>query len=180
MNENKQHKHPVNARNYVMFGNTISGIKNWEDSKSLAFILQIASGSFLDDKDNVIGGLFTTFVANKLDKLISPEDMLLKPWNTIKPQIKKCVYDDNDQYRPDVASILHTRLLNYSIYYFEKGGGKTDVVQDRLIELIDSSEDENKLFSEDLIFDIVRTLIKKFPTRTNKFMLNKKIRDKIK
>lgn len=180
MNENKQHKHPVNARNYVMFGNTISGIKNWEDPKSLAFILQIASGSFLDDKDNIIGGLFTTFVANKLDKLISPEDMLLKPWNTIKPQIKKCVYDDNDQYRPDVASILHTRLLNYSIYYFEKGGGKTDVVQDRLIELIDSSEDENKLFSEDLIFDIVRTLIKKFPTRTNKFILNKKIRDKIK
>ena len=181
MKENAQHKHPVNARNYVMFGNTISGIQDWENPKSLAFIQMIASGSFLDDKDNIIGTLFTTFIANKLDKLISPEDMLLKSWTAVKPQIRKCVYDDSGNYRPDIASILQTRLLNYSSYYFNQSGSKTDLVQDRLLELIDACDDkEGKLFDEDLLFNIIRTLMKQFPTRTNKFMLNKKIRDKVK
>ena len=106
--------------------------------------------------------------------------MLLKPWNIIKPKIKNCVWDNNKNYRPDVASILHTRLLNYSRYYFSQPKAKTDVVQDRLIELIDASEDKDEmLFSEDLLFDIIRILIKEYPQRTNKFMLNPKIRKKL-
>ena len=187
MKENAQHRHPVNARNYVMFGNTISGIDDWEQPSNLAFIQQIASGAFLDDKDNIIGTLFTTFIVNKLDKLVTPEDMLMKPWATVKTQIKNCVYDSNGNYRPDVASILHTRLLNYSLYYFEQKGAKTEVVQDRLLELIDAPDEVNAkgekigcmLFSEDFLFDIIRTLMKKFPARTNKFMLNKTIRSKV-
>lgn len=179
--ESKEGVQKVNARSYVTFANAISGINEWGDSKSLAMILNISKGCFTD-KDNIIGHLFTTFIANKLDKLISPEDMLMKPWATIKPQIKKCVYDSNGQYRPDVASVLHTRLLNYSVYYFNQKGAKTDIVQDRLLELIDAGADDPKetLFSEDLLFDIIRTLMKQFPTRTNKFMLNKKIREKVK
>lgn len=179
--ETKEGVQKVNARSYVTFGNAISGIDNWGDAKSLAMILNISKGCFTD-KDNVIGHLFTTFIANKLDKLVSPEDILLKPWNIVKPQIEKCVYDDSGQYRPDVASILHTRLLNYSMYYFSKKSGKTDVVQDRLLKFIEAGEEEDsrKLFSPDFIFNIIRTLIKEYPARTNKFMLNKKIREEIK
>lgn len=149
-------------------------------------IMNIAKGCFTD-KDNIIGHLFTTFIANRLDKLVTPEDMLMKPWATIKTQIKNCVYDSNGNYRPDVASVLHTRLLNYSLYYFEQKGAKTEIVQDRLLELIDAPDEVNSkgekigcmLFSEDFLFDIIRTLMKKFPARTNKFMLNKKIRNKV-
>ena len=152
---------------------------NWENPKNLAMILNISKGCFTD-KDNIIGSLFTTFIANKLDKLITPEDLLLKSWNVVKPQIEKCVWDGSGQYRADIASILHTRLLNYCIYYFSKTGSKTDVVQDRLIQIIDASEDPtNKLFSADFLFDIIRVLVKQFPARTNKFMLNPKIRSKI-
>ena len=104
--------------------------------------MNIAKGCFTD-KDNIIGHLFTTFIANKLDKLVTPEDMLMKPWSTVKTQIKNCVYDDNGNYRPDVASVLHTRLLNYSLYYFEQKGAKTEVVQDRLLELIDAPDEVN-------------------------------------
>ena len=64
MKENEQHMHPVNARNYTMFINTISGIEDWSKTDSLELILQIASGAFVDDKDNIIGSLFTTFIAN--------------------------------------------------------------------------------------------------------------------
>lgn len=178
--ETKEGIQKVNARSYVTFANAISGIENWSEPKSLAMILNISKGCFTD-KDNIIGHLFTTFIANKLDKLVSPEDMLLKPWNVIKSQIKKCVYDENGNYRPDIASVLHTRLLNYSMYYFSQPKAKTDVVQDRLLELIDASEDKDEmLFDEDLLFNIIRTLMKHYPARTNKFMLNKKIRDKVK
>lgn len=184
--ENKNHTHIMNARSYTMFANTIAGISDWSKPESLGLILQIASGCF-NDKDNIVGHLFTTFIANKLDKLVTPEDMLLKPWSTIKTQIKNCVYDSDNNYRPDVASILHTRLLNYSIYYFNQPGAKTDVVQDRLLELIDAPDEVDakgnkigvKLLSEDFLFDIIRTLMKLFPSRTNKFMLNKKIRNKV-
>lgn len=181
MNENEQHKHPVNARNYVMFANAISGISNWDNPTNLALINQIASGAFVDDKDNIIGGLFTTFIANKLDKLISPEDLLLKSWDSIKDKLIECVYTSNGVYRPDVAAILHTRLLNYSAYYFEQPKAKTDIVQDRLLKLIECNDnpDEKMIFSEDFLFDIIRNLIKKFPNRTNKFMLNPKIRNKV-
>lgn len=181
MKENAQHRHPVNARNYTMFINTISGIENWEDPKSLALILQIASGAFLDDKDNTIGALFTNFIANKLDKLISPEELLTGDWKKVAPKIEKCVYDDNGNYKPLVASILHTRLLNYSMYYFEQKGAKTDVVEQRLIDLIDTNDDPDKkmLFSEDFLFDIIKQLVGKYKARTNKLLLNAKIRNKI-
>jgi hypothetical protein len=184
--ENKNHTHIMNARSYTTFANTISGIQDWSKPESLALILQIASGCF-NDEDNLVGSLFTTFIANKLDKLISPEDMLLKPWGTIKNQIKSCVYNENGSYRPEIASILHTRLLNYSLYYFGKTGSKTDVVQDRLLQLIDAPDEVDSngsnigcmLFSEDFLFNIIKTLISKYPAKTNKFMLNKKIRSKI-
>lgn len=107
--------------------------------------------------------------------------MLLKPWNDIEPKIRSCVYDSSGKYRPDIAAVLHTRLLNYSMYYFKQTGSKTDVVQNRLIELIEASKDKSTmLFGEDSLFDIIRTLMKYYPTRTNKFMLVKTIRDKVK
>lgn len=169
----------INPRSYVTFCNAISGIKDWSIGKNLALILNIAKGCF-GDEDNIVGHLFTQFIANKLDKLISPKDLLLKDWNIVKEQIKNSVYDDNGNYRPEIASILHTRLLNYSIAFFEKKGSKTDVVQDRLLKLIDSSnEDDKMLFSEDFLFNIIKILINKFPSRTNKFILNPKIKSKV-
>ena len=170
----------INPRSYVTFCNAISGIPDWSSAESLGLILNIAKGCF-DDKDNIIGHLFTSFIANKLDKLISPEDMLLKPWNDIEPKIRSCVYDASGKYRPDIAAVLHTRLLNYSMYYFKQTGSKTDTVQNRLIELIEASKDKSTmLFGEDSLFDIIRTLMKYYPARTNKFMLVKTIRDKVK
>lgn len=182
MKENAQHRHPVNARNYTMFANTISGIDNWEDPKNLALILQLASGAFLDDKDNVIGSLFTSFIANKLDKLISPKDLLTGDWKTVKKRIKECVYDSDGKYKPLVASILHTRMLNYSMYYFDQPKAKTEVVEQRLLDLIETNESDKEgdmLFSEDFLFDIIKQLVSKYKSRTNKLLLNPKIRARI-
>lgn len=173
--ESKDGVNKINSRSYTMFINAISGIDDWSKSENLALILNVAKGAFPFDKENIVGGMFTTFIANKLDKLITPKDMLTGDWKTIKSQIIKCVYD-GDKYRPEIASVLATRLLNYSVLYLSQKGSKTNVVQDRLLEIIESKE---KLFSEDLIFHVTKTLVTKFPTKTNKLLLNSTIRAKI-
>lgn len=169
------HTHIMNARSYTMFGNIIGGIKDWSSSENLATILQIASGCF-NDEDNIVGNLFTTFIANKLDRLISPQDMLLGDWKKVSKQIENCVYDDNGKPKPAVASILQTRLLNYTDYYFAKQSGKTDVVIDRLLEIIHAPK---MLFDEDIIFNLIKTLTVKYPNRMNKALFNSEIRQKI-
>lgn len=165
----------INPRSYTTFCKAISGIKNWDADNSLALILNIAKGCFLSDKDNVVGTLFTTFIAQKLDKLVSPQDMLSQKWETVEPKIWDCVYD-GDRHKPEIASILAIRLLNHIMYYFSQKGSKEDVVQNRLLEFIDNPR---RLFSDDLMFHIIKTVMAKYPARTTKLMLNSKIRNKI-
>lgn len=165
----------INPRAYTTFCKAISGIKNWEDPDSLTMILNISKGCFLNDTDNVIGGLFTTFIAQKLDKLIPPKDMLMSDWQTVEPRIFDCVHD-GEKFKPEIASILATRLLNYILYYFSQKGVKENVVQDRLIQFATNAR---KLFSEDLLFHIIKTVVKQYPARANKLLLIPSIRDKL-
>lgn len=175
MDSKNTHTHIMNARNYTMFADIISGIDDWSSPENLAMILQIASGCF-NDPDNIIGGMFTNFIANKLDKLVSPEDMLMQDWKVLKPRVKKCVYD-GDVYRADIASILHTRLLNYIDKYFKTPKSETKLVEQRLLNFIDECEDKkNQLLSTDLIFNIIKNILKLYPARCNSFMLNPKFR----
>ncbi len=172
------HLDTINPRSYTTFTNIISGIENWNKPESLALILNISKGCF-HDPNNVVGSLFTSFIANKLDKLVTPEDMLMKKWDTVKEDIEKCVYEKDD-YHPEIAAVLNTRLLNYSVNYL-KNGNKADVVCNRLLDLIDNSNSstDKHLFSEDLIFSIIKTIVAKFPAKTNKLLLNPAVRKKI-
>lgn len=172
------HLDTINPRSYTTFTNIISGIKDWNKPESLALILNISKGCF-HDPNNVVGSLFTSFIANKLDKLVTPEDMLMKKWDTVKEDIEKCVYEKDD-YHPEIAAVLNTRLLNYSVNYL-KDGNKADVVCNRLLDLIDNSNSstDKHLFSEDLIFSIIKTIVAKFPAKTNKLLLNPAVRKKI-
>lgn len=164
----------VNARNYTMFINTISGIDDWSTPTNLATILQIASGCFLDEND-IVGGLFTQFIANKLDKLIAPEDLIQKDWDYVKGKLASQVYDGTT-YRADIASIITTRFVNYSLKYFGTKGSKTETVTNRIIDIIDN---DKLLLSEDLIFSLVKTLIKHYPARCNKLIMNPKLAKKL-
>ena len=165
----------INPRAYTTFCKAISGIKDWNDDKSLALILNISKGCFLNDKDNVVGNLFTTFISMKLDKLVSPKDMLMQKWETVEPKIHDCVYE-GERMKTEIASILAIRLLNYIMFYFSQSGAKQDVVQDRLLEFI---ENPRKLLSDDLLFHIIKTVIGKYPAKTTKLLINSKIRSKV-
>lgn len=163
----------INARSYTMFCNSISGIEDWSKLENLATILNISKGCFKGN--SIIGRLFTLFINNKLDKLIQPKELLLNSWKTVQPKIQSCVYN-NTVFHPEIASILATRLLNYTEYYFTQPGVKSDVVQQRLLDIIDASP---YLFTEDLIFNIAKTLIVKYPSRMQKLIMNPKIREKV-
>ena len=165
----------INPRAYTTFCKAISGIKDWNDEKSLALILNISKGCFLNDSDNIVGNLFTTFISMKLDKLVSPKDMLMQKWETVEPKIYDCVYD-GDRMKTEIASILALRLLNHIMFYFSQTGVKESVVQDRLLDFI---ENPRKLLSDDLLFHIIKTVVGKYPSRTGKLMLNSKIRAKV-
>lgn len=166
----------VNPRSYTTFCKAISGLKDWNNSETLALILQISKGCFLNDNDNIIGNLFTSFIANKLDKLIQPKDMIELTWETLKPKMKDCVYD-NGKFRPDIASILTIRFMNYVLHLFStKGAIKESIVYDRILDIVNN---DKMLFSEDLIFHLVKNLITKYPGRTNKLLMNPIIRNKV-
>ena len=166
----------VNPRSYTTFCKAISGLKDWNNPDTLALILQISKGCFLNDKDNIIGNLFTTFIANKLDKLIQPKDMVELKWETLEPKMRNCVYD-NGTFRPEIASVLTIRFMNYILHLFgTKGGIKESVVYDRILEIVDNEE---MLFSEDLIFHLIKNLVSQYPGRTGKLLMNAKIRNKI-
>ena len=166
----------VNPRSYTTFCKAISGLKNWDNPDTLALILQISKGCFLNDKDNIIGNLFTTFIANKLDRLIQPKDMIELKWDTLEPKMKNCVYD-NGNFRPEIASILTIRFMNYVLHLFgTKGAIKENVVYDRILEIVNNDE---MLFSEDLIFHLVKSLITKYPGRTGKLLMYPIIRNKV-
>lgn len=165
----------INPRAYTTFCKAISGIKDWNEDNSLALILNISKGCFLNDKENVVGTLFTTFISQKLDKLVQPKDMLMQKWETVEPKIHDCIYE-GERMKTEIASILAIRLLNYIMFYFSQPGVKESVVQDRLLEFI---ENPRKLFSDDLLFHIIKSVVGKYPSKTTKLLINSKIRNKV-
>ena len=164
----------ANARSFTMFCNAISSIPNWENTGNLATILNISKGSF-NDQNNEVGKMFTTFIKRKLDKLIDPETILFgEDWEKVEKAIKACTYKDKEFQSP-IASILSLRLLNRCRVYFDnKGDAKK--IEKRLESIISSSE---KLFSEDMIFFFVKTIVAEYPRQTERFITNKVFRSKM-
>lgn len=174
MDRSKAKEAKINPRSYTMFANIISGIDDWSSPQNLAFILQIASGCFLDE-DDIVGGLFTTFIANKLDKLLSPEDLIEKDWEYVRRVLVNQLYD-GDHYRADIGAVITTRFINYSLNYLSKSGAKTDTITNRLLNII---ENDKVLLTEDLLFSLIKTLNNKYPGKCNKLLLNPKVAKKL-
>lgn len=166
----------ANQRSYVTFCKAISSIKDWSSSENLGFILQIAKGCFMNDTDNVIGRLFVQFIKNNMHKLITSEEIINLPWEKAQSRIKEFIYK-NGEFRPELSSIMTTRLSNYILSIYEnKNKGMEDKIEKRLVEIIDSEE---VLMTEDLLFYLIKTLISKYPAKTGNLIKNEKIRNKI-
>lgn len=168
----------INARNYTMFCNSISSINDWDKRENSAQILTIAKGCF-NDENNVLGKLFTLFIQNKLDKLISAKSLVTGDWATISTEAKNSVYS-NGSYRADIANVLSTRFINYAITQFETKGVKDSIICDRLIDFANEHKNDDNpakkeprpIFTNDILFAITKTLVSKYPAKTTKLMMN--------
>ena len=166
----------VNPRSYVTFCNAISGIEDWSSTESLAMILNIAKGCF-DDEDNTVGSLFTMFIRNKLDKLISPQRLLEGKWSEVKKEIYDCI-NSHGEYNSAIASILATRFVNYCQMRIEQTKKAADIC-DRLIEMTTASTQDGNLFSEDLVYHMCKTLYCKNPKYMGKLIFNEEVKKRI-
>ena len=153
----------TNARSITTFFNAISSFDNFEDN--LSIIQMIGEGSVGD----AFASMFTTFINNKLDKLVTPKDLLTHDNESyILGELRGCIGQD-DTYRADIASTLSTRLANFAVVY-SKENTINQKITDRLISLCTKD-----YFTNDLKYLIVRTIFSGNKQKFNKMMMNPEI-----
>lgn len=162
----------ANARSYTTFCRAISGLSDWSDSKSLEIIHQICAGCFFDE-NNVVGNLFTTFIHNRLDKLIEAKDIIDLKWETLEQKLHESLYSSGSL-NANVANILRIRLENYLEKYFKTKGSDPEKVKDRLIEFINSPV---RYFTKDQLFKVISKITNEFKVQTNSWYRNSDIRN---
>lgn len=150
----------TNARSITTFFNAISSFNSFEDN--LSMVQMIGEGSVGD----AFASMFTTFINNKLDKLVTPKDLLTHENESyILGELRGCIGKD-DAYRADIASTLATRLGNYAVVY-SKENTITQKITDRLISLCTKD-----YFTNDLKYLIVRTIFNGNKSKFSKMMMN--------
>ena len=165
-----------NPRSFVMFADMISGVKDWDNSDSLAFISTIAKGCFKDEGGR-FSSMFTSFLRNKMHLLIQPKDMLTGGWDRIKGIMESSVYDANGQYRADIASLLERRFSNY-VGAWLSSDEKTPIatVEKRILDFMDAEENGGKkLFTKDHFYHMIKTITSEHKNQTNHLLYNPKI-----
>lgn len=153
----------VNARSITTFFNCISSIKDF--SAQLPLIQMIGEGSVGAEFTT----MFTTFINNKLDKLVSPKDILLHDnQDYIIGELRSCIGRDHN-YRADIASVLTTRLINFTVNYSETNTINQKII-DRLIKL--STDDT---ITDDLKYVLVKKILNGNKQKFQKLMANPEV-----
>ena len=153
----------INPRSVTTFFNAITSIEDFDSN--LPLIQMIGEGSVGPE----FASLFTMFINNKLDRIISPKDILEKDTQYVLNTLTHVIGKDDD-YRADIASVLATRLVNYSLNFSTKHSVPQDMV-DRLIVLSTKAE----VFTEDLKYRLVKDIINGNKVKFAKLIMNQEV-----
>ena len=153
----------INPRAVTTFFNAISSIPDFDSN--LPLIQMIGEGSVGPE----FASLFTMFINNKLDKIISPQDILIKDEKYVVSTLRS-IFGDEDSYRGDIASVVSTRLVNYSLAFAAKHSISQDMI-DRLV-VLSSKED---VFTEDLKYRLVKDIVNGNKPKFQRIMMNQEI-----
>ena len=145
----------VNSRSAVMFFNSISSIKSFEDS--LPLIQMVGEGSVGSE----FSSMFTMFINNKLDKIISPQNIMDQDEKYVLGTLKSII-GDNDKYRADIASTISTRLVNYLERYATDN--KVEKITIERIKALVKSD----IFTKDIMFNMVKGI---YNANTKKYQM---------
>ena len=150
----------INARSVVMFFNSISSIKSFEEQ--LPLIQMIGEGSVGSE----FASLFTMFINNKLDRIISPEHIFSQDEKYVLNTLKSLVGKDKN-YRADIASTLGTRVSNYLDVF-----AKTNKVEKTIIDRLGKMVTEG-IFTTDICYQMIKSIYNANSSKFNLLMLNK-------
>jgi hypothetical protein len=153
----------VNPRAVTTFFNAISSFKNF--NQRLPMIQMIGEGSVGVD----FSSMFTMFINNQLDKIISPEDILTKDEQYVMNALTSAVGKD-DEFRSDISSVIATRLVNYSLLHAETNP-VSDQMANRLIKLITDCN----AFTDDLKYYMVKEIVNGNKVKFAKLMMNNEV-----
>lgn len=123
----------INARSITLFFNSISTLSNF--NSELELIQLLGEGSLGTE----LTTMFTSFIHNKMDELISSQDILdnTKTFKSVEKEINK-VIGTGTKYRADIAFVITTRLINHLQFNVKDNEITPDLIK-RLEELIISN-----------------------------------------
>jgi len=150
----------VNARSTVMFFNSISSIKSFENS--LPLIQMIGEGSVGSE----FSSMFTMFINNKLDKIITPKDIIGMGEDHVVKTLKELIGSDN-KYRADIATTISTRLVNYLSKYASENKVEKDLI-DRIKAVVKA-----EIFTTDITFNMVKGIFNADQKKFQSMLLDK-------
>lgn len=153
----------TNPRSITTFFNSISSLKSFETS--LPLIQLLGEGSVGEE----FASLFTLFINNKLDKLMAPKDILFGDSEEKVVLTLKSNIGTKEKYRADIASVIGTRIVNYSLFYAEE-----NTVDKALIDRIGALITED-IFTNDLKFNIVKSIFNGNKTKFRTLTMNKEL-----
>lgn len=163
--ETSRKNNGINPRSITMFFNSISSIKSYDSE--IGLIRNIGEGCIGNEASNV----FCNFISNKLDKLISPKDMLEKDWAFVKSSMTSVIISDS-KYNSAIASVFTTRLVNYVNYNITNSNLKVD---DKLLNRLSELIKDTDIFNKDLKYVLVRNMINVNKTKFSKLLIDTEI-----
>jgi hypothetical protein len=153
----------TNARIITKFFDSISSIPKFEDK--LPLIQMIGEGSVGVD----FSSMFTMFINNKLDRIISPEDILNKDENYVVGALRSAV-GQGDDFRADISSVIATRIINYSLLLAQKGSIQPAVIN-RLVKLTTDCDS----FTDDLRYYMIKEIVNGNKVKFSSLMMNNEV-----
>jgi nucleoside-triphosphatase THEP1 len=153
----------VNPRSITTFFNGISSIPKFEDN--LPIVQMIGEGSVGVD----FSSMFTMFINNKLDRIISPEDIMTKDEQYVMNALTNAVGQDND-FRADLSSVIATRVINYSLVHAD-----TKSVPDAMINRLVKLTTDCKAFTDDLRYFMIKEIVNGNKVKFSKLMMNNSV-----
>jgi nucleoside-triphosphatase THEP1 len=153
----------VNPRSITTFFNAISSIEKFE--ADLPLIQMIGEGSVGTD----FSSMFTMFINNKLDKIISPVDILTKDEQYVMNALINAV-GKNDEFRADISSVIATRIINYSLTVADKGAVAKPMI-DRIAKLTTDCD----AFTDDLRYYMVKEIVNGNKVKFSQLMMNQDV-----
>ena len=160
----------VNPRSLTNFFNSISSVKDF--NKELPLIQMCGEGTVGPE----VATLFNSFINNRLDKLISHKEILLGTGDkAIADKLLLAICDGGTaatSYRADIASILTTRLINYTINYVADNP-VTDAILSRLKYLVK----HNDVFTDDLKYHVVKKILNGNKQKFQKLLFDPQVQE---